>query len=436
MKKFFLLSAFLLFALTSFSQNVFSLLGKANNFFDLIAAGKYEEAHAYFSEEGKTKITTENLKQFWANMEGRLGKVKSIDASGSRNQGEYYAVTVNGEFQYDKQDFVLLFDKTEKLVGLHLPPKAVTYRAPGYADSTLYKEKSTYIEWPGHQLAAVITTPKDGNSFPIVVLVHGSGPNDMDETIGPNKPFKDIAAGLAVNGIASVRYVKRTVIYPQEFGKSYTVKEEVLDDALQAIALAKKVEGVDLKQVYVLGHSLGGMLAPRIATLAPDLKGIILAAAPARSLSDIIIEQNKYMVAQSKDTSAVMQQNLQNAIAEIEKTKLTKLAPNMKPDSTLLGLPASYWVDLNNYNQVEVAKKLKQRIFILQGGYDFQVSETDFNLWKEALGSKSNVSFKLYPDFNHLFSQQEAKGNMLQYQKPSNVEQRTIEDLANWIKEL
>lgn len=435
MKKFFLLSAFLLLAITSFSQNIFSLFGKANTFFDLFAAGKFEEAHGYFSEEGKTKVTAENLKQFWTNMEARLGKVKSMDASGSRAQGEYYAVTVSGEFQYDKQDFILLFDKTEKLVGMHLPPKAITYRAPGYADSTLYKEKSTYIEWPGHQLAAVITTPKDGNSFPIVVLVHGSGPNDMDETIGPNKPFKDIAAGLAVNGIASIRYVKRTVIYPQEFGKAYTVKEEVLDDALQAIALAKKVEGVDTKQIYVLGHSLGGMLAPRIATLAPDLRGIILAAAPARSLPDIIIEQNKYMVSQIKDTSAVMQKNLADAITEIEKAKITKLG-KMKPDSIILGLPASYWADLNSYNQVETAKKLKQRIFILQGGYDFQVTETDFNLWKEALSANSNVSFKLYPDFNHLFSQQESKGNATQYQKPSNVEQRTIEDLANWIKEL
>ena len=435
MKKTFLLFTFLLFALTGFSQNVFSLFGKANTFFDLFAAGKFEEAHAYFSEEGKTKVTPENLKQFWTNMEARFGKVKSIDASGSRVQGEYYAVTVNGEFQYDKQDFLLLFDKSEKLVGLHLPPKAATYRAPGYADSTLYKEKSTYIQWPGHQLATIITTPKDGNSFPIVVLVHGSGPNDMDETIGPNKPFKDVAAGLAANGIASIRYVKRTVLYPNEFNKAYTVKEEVLDDALQAIALAKTVEGVDLKQIYVLGHSLGGMLAPRIATLAPDLKGIILAAAPARSLSDIIIEQNKYMLTLSKDTTAAMQKVLDAAIEEIEKTKITKLG-NMKPDSLLLGLPASYWADLNSYDQVATAKKLKQRIFVIQGANDFQVTETDYNLWNDALKQNSNVTLKLYPAYNHLLSEQQEKGTTAQYQNPGNVEQRLIEDLAAWIKEL
>lgn len=435
MKRFFLLFAIIAFALNGFSQNIFSLFGKSNSFFDLFVAGKFEEAHNYFSEEGKTKVTAENLKQFWTNMEARLGKVKSIDATGSKVQGEYYAVTVSGEFQYDKQDFVLLFDKNEKVVGLHLPPKAVTYRAPGYADSTLYREKSTYLQWPNHQLAAVITTPKDGNSFPLVVLVHGSGPNDMDETIGPNKPFKDIAAGLAVNGIASIRYVKRTVIYPKEFGGAFTVKEEVLDDALKAIELAKTVEGVDTKQIYVLGHSLGGMLAPRLATLAPDLKGIILAAAPARKLSDIIIDQNKYMVALTKDTTAAMQKTLNDAITEIEKTRITKLG-KMKPDSVMLGLPASYWVDLNNYDQVATAKKLKQRIFVIQGGYDFQVTETDYNLWKEALSNNINASFKFYSDFNHLFSQQQEKGTVMQYQRPANVEQRTIEDLANWIKEL
>lgn len=435
MKKILFIITLICFALNGFSQNVFNLFGKANTFFDLFASGKFEEAHSYFSEEGKTKVTAENLKQFWTGIEARLGKVKTIDATGSKAQGEYFAITVAGEFQYDKQNFVLLFDKAEKIVGLHLPPRAATYHAPGYADSTLYKEKQTYIQTPGHQLAAVITTPKDGNSFPIVVLVHGSGPNDMDETIGPNKPFKDIAAGLAVNGIASIRYVKRTVVYPREFSGAFTVKEEVLDDALAALALAKTVEGVDTKNIYILGHSLGGMLAPRLATLYPELKGIVLAAAPARSLSDIIIAQNKYMVALTKDTTAAMKKNLDNALAEIEKTKITKLG-KMKPDSVLLGLPASYWVDLNNYNQVEVAKKLKQRIYVVQGGYDFQVTEDDFNIWNEALSGKSNVTMKLYPDFNHLFSQQEEKGTLLQYQQPANVEQRFIEALSSWIKEL
>ncbi|MDZ7606573.1 MAG: hypothetical protein U5K79_13515 [Cyclobacteriaceae bacterium] len=58
-----------------------------------------------------------------------------------------------------------------------------------------------------------MTLPKGKNSFPIVLFVHGSGPNDRDETIGPNKPFRDIAYGLAEKGIASLRYDKRTFVY-------------------------------------------------------------------------------------------------------------------------------------------------------------------------------------------------------------------------------
>lgn len=434
MKKIFLLVALFLFSFGSYSQNIFGLLNKANSFFDLFPAGKFEEAQQFFAPEVRDKVSAESLKQFWTTMQQQLGKVKSMDATGSKNQGEYYLVTVKGVFEFDTQDFILSFDKKENLVGMHLLPKAVTYHAPAYADSTLYTEKQTYIKTQGHQLAAIITTPKKASNFPLVVLVHGSGPSDMDETIGPNKPFKDLAAGLAVNGIATIRYVKRTMVYPKEFSGAFTVKEEVLDDALEAINMAKTVEGVDTKNIYVLGHSLGGMLAPRIATLAPDLRGLILAAAPARSLSDIIIDQNKYMVAYAKDTTKVTQQKLDEALAEIEKTKITKLK-KIKPDSLLMGIPASYWVDLNNYKQVETAKKLKnKRILVLQGTYDFQVTTIDFHLWEQELAKKEDVSFKLYPELNHLFSLQFERGTLTQYQKPANIDQRVIEDIAAWIK--
>ncbi|MFD2286160.1 alpha/beta fold hydrolase [Pedobacter petrophilus] len=287
----------------------------------------------------------------------------------------------------------------------------------------------------GRQLAAVITTPKNVKNFPIVVFVHGSGPSDMDETIGANKPFKDLAGGLAAKGIGSVRYVKRTLIYANEFNKPYTVKEEVLDDATAAIALAKTIPGADLKQVYVFGHSLGGMLAPKLATTSPELAGIIMAAAPARKLSDIITEQNRYMFGLSKDTTAANKTQLNEAIKEINKSRITQLGTTIKPDSVILGIPAKYWADLNAYNQVSVAKGLgKQRIFVLQGGNDFQVSKADFDLWSTALGKKKNVQLKYYPALNHLLSEQTEKTNTSQYQIPKNVSEALVNDLATWIK--
>lgn len=433
MKKTFLLIALLFVSTVGFSQNVLNLFNKANSFFIYMAEAKYDTAHLFFDESEQTKITPDNLKKLWENINTNLGKPQVLDAVSSKTQGEFYAVTVEGKFEKTDQNFVLVFNKKEKIVGLFMPPKTATYTKPSYADTTAYAEKSVYLQSPGHQLAAVVTTPKNKTNFPIVVLVHGSGPGDMDETVGPNKPFKDIASGLASKGIASIRYVKRTLVYSGEFNKSFTVKEETIDDALSAIALAKTVAGVDQKSIYVLGHSLGGMLAPRLATLAPTIKGIILAAAPARKLTDIIIDQNKYIVEISKDTTKATQTKLAEAISEVEKSRIMKLAPNMKPDSIILGLPASYWADLNAYDQVATAKKLKQRILVFQGGNDFQVSIADYNIWNTALAKSANSTVKFYPELNHLLSPQTEKGYTQQYQVPVNVSEKLINDIALWI---
>lgn len=435
MKKIFLLLFALFISSTSFSQGLLNLLGKSQDLFTLFSEDKFAEAYAAFDPAFQAKVTEANLKELWTKVSEPLGKLENTSVLSSKNEGEYYSIIIEAKFTNDTQNFLIAYNKAEKLVGLFpLPkPKSVIYTPPAYADTTLYKEKEIYVKTPGHSLVGMLTEPKKGTGFPVVVLVHGSGPQDMDETFGPNKPLKDLALGLASQGIASIRYVKRTKIYPMDFVGASTVKEEVLDDAVAAVALARTLPEVNKKQLYLFGHSLGGTLAPRLALLAPDLNGIILAAAPARSLTDIIVEQNKYMFAQAKDTTAAGKQMLDSVIKAFDQSRITKLG-TMKPDSVVFGLSAAYWVDLNNYNQVETAKKLKQRIFIAQGGNDFQVSVTDFNLWNSALGKKKNVTLKLYPDLNHMLSSQSEKGTLQQYENPASVSPALVNDIAAWIK--
>lgn len=434
MKKIFLLFVVLLISTASFSQGVLNLLGRSQDLFKLLAEDKFTEAYGYFDPTFQAKVTETNIKELWAKLAEKMGKMENAGVVSSKTEGDFYTVVVEVTFANDTQNFLLAFNKTEKIVGLFLQPKsAAAYTPPLYADTTLYKEKEVYVKTQGHNLVGMLTSPKKGTGFPLVVLVHGSGPQDMDETFGPNKPLKDLALGLAARGIASIRYVKRTKVYPNDFSGAFTVKEEVLDDAMAAIALARLMPEVNKKQMYLFGHSLGGMLAPRMAMQAPDLNGIILAAAPARTLTDIIVEQNKYMFSLAKDTTQAGKLMLDSVIKTLDKSRVTKLG-TMKADSALLGLPASYWIDLNTYNQVETAKKLKQRIFIAQGGYDFQVSVTDYNLWNAALGKKKNVTLKLYPDLNHMLSPQKEKGTMQQYEVPASVSLTLVEDIANWIK--
>jgi len=435
MKKVILLFFALLLTTASFSQGMLSLFGKSDDFFKVMEQKNYTAAQAFFDPTVQAKVSAEELQKLWDNLTLKLGKFEFADVQQSKAQGEYYALNVEVKFARASQPFLLVFNKTEKLVGFFIQPKAASssYLNPAYADTTLYSEKEVYVAAAGHKLVGRLTTPKNTANYPIVVLVHGSGPSDMDETVGPNKPFKDLAAGLAAKGIASIRYVKRTMVHANEFVGAFTVKQETIDDAVAAVALATATPGVDKKQIYLLGHSLGGMLAPRIAALSPQLKGIILAEAPARKFTDVLIEQNKYMYEVSKDTTQAAKKQYEGIIAELQKGKITTLGA-MKPDSVVLGLPAAYWIDLNQYNQVEAAKSLKQRILIIQGENDFQVSMEDYNLWKTELGNKSNVTLKLYSDINHLLTSQVEKGTTAQYQTASSVSETLINDIVAWIK--
>jgi dienelactone hydrolase len=436
MKKLILLFTIMLATTAAFSQGVMTLINRSQDFFTAMQQEKFKEANLFFDESVQAKVPAETLQKIWTDLNTKFGKYESADVIQSKTQGEFIVVLMEGKFANDSQRFIMAYNKTEKLVGFLLQPKstAATYTKPAYADTNLYRETEIRIKGlKNDDLVGMLTVPKNAKNFPIVVLVHGSGPGDMDETVGANKPFKDLAAGLAAQGIATVRYVKRTLVYPAEMTGAITVKEEVLNDAVKGVELAATIPGVNTKEIYLFGHSLGGMLAPRLATLAPQLKGIILATAPARKLSDVITDQNKYMFAQLKDTTAATKKLLDTALLDINRSRITKLG-NMKPDSIVLGLPAAYWIDLNNYDQVATAKKLSKRILILQGGNDFQTSDTDYKLWNAALAKKSNATFKFYPELNHLLTVQTEKGNSQQYLTPANVSEKLITDVATWIK--
>jgi uncharacterized protein len=276
--------------------------------------------------------------------------------------------------------------------------------------------------------------------LPAVVLVHGSGPQDEDETIGPNKPFKDLAWGLASRGIVVLRYVKRTKQYAVQMMQnpaSITVQEETVDDALAAATLLAGRRQVDPHRIYVLGHSLGGTLAPRIASEDPRVAGIIIMAGGTRPLSRVIVDQVKYIASlkgQLTDAEKSQLAAVEQAAREIE-------SPTLKPNAVIdvLGspTPGSYWLDLRAYHPAQVAAGLKIPILALQGARDYQSSAEDFQGWKKALAGNPRATFKLYPGLYHLFMPSTTPGNgpgtPADYNTPGHVSEQVIGDISDWI---
>ena len=287
-------------------------------------------------------------------------------------------------------------------------------------------------EWA---LPATLTTPAGPGPFPVVVLVHGSGPNDRDETVGANKPFKDLAWGLASRGVAVLRYEKRTKQHGAKLAtiRAFTVKDEVLDDVVAAVALLRKTEGIDAKRIFVLGHSLGGMLIPRIGRLDPNIAGLIALAGATRPLEDVIPAQLAYIFSLDGSISTEEQKQIDDAKEQAAKVKALK-TEDANSTVSILGGPASYWLDLRGYDPPETGKGLKQPLLILQGERDYQVTMEDFKRWSTSLATKNNVTLKSYPALNHLFIAGTGQSTPSEYELAGHVDERVVDDIAAWIR--
>jgi dienelactone hydrolase len=340
------------------------------------------------------------------------------------------------EFERAKLDFQVAFDAASRISGIAFRPvsSAAPYAPPPYATPSSYVTSEVTVVSGDWALPGTLTLPNAAGPFPAVVLVHGSGPNDRDETIGPNKPFADLAAGLASRGVAVLRYDKRTHVYGARMAAlaAMTVKEETIDDALAAVALLGAHARIDPTRIFVLGHSLGGMLVPRIAAADPKLAGVIVMAGAARPLEDAIVEQTKY-IANGDGTVTPAEQQQIDAMTTLAAEIRAVTPADAAAGKRIMNAPASYWLDLRGYDAPAAAKALTQPMLILQGERDYQVTMDEFARWKAALAGRSNVTFHSYPALNHLFEPGTGRSLPAEYERPSHVAEQVVVDIAAWI---
>lgn len=414
------------------------LTTSAQAFVKLLTEKKFDAATKDFDDTMKKVLPAKKLEEIWQSILSSAGTFQKQTGTRTASSGKYDIVFVTCRFAKAPLDVKVVFNRDKKITGLLFTPPGADYRPPAYVRRDAFQESEVRIGSGEWTLPGTLTLPKGPGPFPAVVLVHGSGPHDRDETIGPNRPFRDLAWGLASRGIAVLRYEKRTSEYAAKLASvkdTLTVKEEVLDDALAAVAFLRQQKAIDGKRVFVLGHSLGAVLCPRIGTLDPNLAGLICLAGSTRPLGVVIVDQVNYLLSLDPNMDAKEKEPLEKL-----KRQATKLAdPKLSKDTPVAELPLgvgfAYWQSLRDSDPVKVVAQVKPPMLILQGERDYQVRMEDFEGWKKALAGRKTATFKSYPKLNHLFIAGEGQSKPEEYAKAGHVAPEVIDDIAGWIKQ-
>lgn len=287
-----------------------------------------------------------------------------------------------------------------------------------------------------YPLSGSLTLPEGSGPFPVVILVQGSGAFDRNEQIGPNVPFLDLAEQLAQQGIAVLRYDNRSYLYEEDVIQTdnWTVYEETIDDVAAAVAFLQTLNTIKNEQIYIAGHNMAGYLLPRIAEQTPDAAGYIFLAASARPQEDLLLEQTAYILSTEKNLDEASKTKIMEQTEATVSNIKTLTAGSTLPASALYNLPASYWLDLQSYQPLQQVQKIEHPLLFLQGGRDYQVSTTDYQLWQSALDETKDVHFLYYDNLNHLFMSGTGKSTPAEYEQKGVFSSQVSDDIAQFIK--
>ena len=404
-----------------------------------LVAGQFEKVEALYDARMAAALPPGKLADGWRDLNKQVGAFQEITSTETSQVQGLQVVKMNCKFENSMLDATVVFNPDGKLGGLSFQPHQAPpapWNPPGYAKQNLFSEQPLTLTNGKFELPGTLTVPAGNGPFPAVVLVQGSGPEDQDETIGPNKPFKDLAWGLASRGIVVFRYTKRTQKYGAQSSDDpvrLTVEEETISDTRTAVALVATQTKVNPKQVYVLGHSLGAFLAPRIATGDAQIAGIVMLAANARPLEKVVLEQIHYLAAMNGTPTAAELKKIDDAEEGAKQIENPALKPDDKINFLGATMYGAYWLDLRAYDPLKTAAKLKIPIFILQGARDYQVVPSNFQAWSDALANNRNVTLRIYPDLDHLFMHGTGASKPADYARPDHVSAEVVESIAAWI---
>ena len=393
--------------------------------------GEYEAVSGKLGPELRDELPPDRLEALWENsLSGRLGAFEGIDDvtydEAAREATVYVASTgesAKAEVQFGDDGVVTGFLITQ---AHGEPGDGDDYAPPAYADTDGITERELPVPCEVDELGGTLTLPTGDGPHPGVVLVHGSGPNDRDASNGPNRPFQDLAWGLASAGVAVLRYDKRSYATGWEIESGATPDDETVRDAVAAVETLGSVDAID--ETVVVGHSVGGSLAPRIAERA-DVAGVVCLAGTPRHLTELIVDQTEFMATIDGHCTADDRAEFDEIAAAAERIR----AGDVESGEWLVDHPASYWRFWNEYDPAATLRSSSVPTRIVHFGRDVQVTRADLAVWTRAVGDCDHVAVERYPGLNHLGIPTGGKRTPAEYGEHGDVAAALVTDIAGWV---
>ncbi|HXP21191.1 MAG TPA: alpha/beta fold hydrolase [Streptosporangiaceae bacterium] len=411
---------------------------------EMARAGQFAQIRDLFVPQLRELVPAKALQAAWSVETDRHGQVTSVGVPVSEPAGPGAdMLVVKIPVTFERGDMAVLVSVTADgwLAGIQLAPASAAeptepWAPPDYADPGKLDEQDVTVGSGSLAVPGTLSLPRQPGPRTAIVLLAGSGPGDRDETMGRNKPFKDLAWGLASLGVAVLRFDKVTYARPRELQDvhDFTVADEYVPHAVAAVHLFREHPSVDAERVFVLGHSLGGTVAPRVAAAEPAVAGLVILAGGTQPMHWAAVRQVRYLASLDPQASAVAQPAIEALSRQAAMADSPDLSPATPASELPFGVPAPYWLDLRSYDPVAVAATLGRPILILQGGRDYQSTVADdLAGWKAGLADRPDVTIRVYDADNHLFFTGSGPSSPAEYEPAQHVDPAVVADIAGWL---
>ncbi|MFF0456374.1 hypothetical protein [Nocardia africana] len=401
---------------------------------ELLREDRFDELASLFGSALAAAVSADTIRVAWTAETAKIGEIQAIGQTvlEPADDGTVRAkVPVTGSA--GGLVVRMAVDSAGLLRGFRLAPADESaWRPPRYASPRRFTEREVSVESGSYTVPGTLTVPKGRGRKPALVLV-SSGAMDRDVTTGPNKPFKDLAWGLASRGIAVLRFDKVNYVHPElNHEHGFTMVEEYLPSATAAVRLLRQEPGIDPHRVYVAGHSGGGKAAPRIAAAEPGVAGVVILAGDTVPMTRAALRVTDYIA--GLDPQRDFRAQLAAVARAVAMTESPALSPETPASALLFGMPASYWLDMRAYDQVATAAALAKPILILQGGRDYQVTVADdLPRWQQGLAGRADATIRVLDADDHMFYPGTGPSVPSDVEQPNHVDAAAVAAIAQWI---